>query len=104
MTEERRRQCRAAQARYRRTAKGRATEAKWNTTAKRLDAARRYRKSPLGRATLERLNAQRLFSGQHYLGHAETREQATALNALIKEKLLGFKQGFKARAEAESLP
>jgi hypothetical protein len=50
-----------------------------------------------------RRNARRLRGGDSYFGKAATVEQATALKAHIKEKLLGFKQGQSARTQDQSV-
>lgn len=90
MTSARRAQCRAAQARYRQTAKGRETQRRYNATDK--GRARRLRSQP-----------NRLFLGQRYLGMAATGEDAARINAYIKERRCEFIAGQSARAEAESL-
>ena len=85
MTERRRAQIRAANRRYRLTAKGRA-------------AQRRYRLTPKARATDARGNARLLRAGRTYLGKAATPEQGRVLNAHIKEMVIGFKAGQRAEA------
>lgn len=91
MTETRRQQLRAAQARYRVTEKGKATGRRYRATAKGQAADRRYRYSEKGRAREANGNARLLRVGMTYVGKAATPEQGLRIKAHIKEKLLEFK-------------
>jgi hypothetical protein len=100
----RRQQHRAAQARYRVTGKGKAANARYVATTKCKEVQLRYRSSPKGTMTLAVCNARRLFIGDRYVGRATIVEEARAINGHIKERLIGFKQRFSARAEAQGVP
>lgn len=75
----RRCQCRRARARYRLTAKGQATEA-------------RYWANPRGQRTKVKNNARRIYLGADYRGLAANAETAAVIQTHIKERVREFKQ------------
>jgi hypothetical protein len=68
--------------------------------------AKRYYASPRGRELHRRrsktYNPKRIFIGQTYHSTAASVEQAQRINAHIKERVLGFKQGQQGGKETQS--
>ena len=89
----RRCQCRRAQARYQRTAKGKATLARYAGAPSGRTARARFWASARGRQTRADMNARRVFVGQTYRGRAQTAEQAEAIRAYAKERIREFISG-----------
>lgn len=94
---------RQAQARYEKTAKGRAVRKRYNGSQKHLDTNARYRRSAHGKHKVAALNSRRIFLGHAYRGRAQTVEQADAIRSHIKERTRAFIQGQQARAQMEAL-
>lgn len=68
---------RAAQARYRRSAKGKAAQARFRATA-------------TGKRGTAQSNTRRIYVGQRYQGRAQTVEQADLIRSHIQERLRAF--------------
>lgn len=83
--------CRAAQARYQRTEKGKATKARYRKTPLCRAAKERYLSTPRAQQVAAALNARRVYIGQQYHGRAQTVEQASAIQQHVKERIREFK-------------
>lgn len=68
---------RAAQARYRNSAKGKAAQA-------------RYRRTAVGRRVDAESNTRRIYVGERYHGRAQTSEVAAVIRSHIKERIRAF--------------
>lgn len=86
-------QHRIRQARYRRTAKGKAAQARYNRGAAHRAACARYRATRHGQQVSAETNARRIFIGRAYHGRAQTIDQAHAIHAYAKERIREFIAG-----------
>jgi hypothetical protein len=79
--------CRRAQARYKRSEKGKATTARYLRSPKARAAHARYRAGAKGQQTGAAHNARRIFIGSDYKGKAPSTEVAAVIRQHVKERL-----------------
>lgn len=83
---------RLAQAKYKKTAKGKATNRRYVHSATRRASQKRYRATAQAKQRNAVHNSRRIFVGRAYRGRVETVAQADAIQAHVSKRLREFRR------------
>lgn len=81
-----------AQARYKRTEKGKAAQQRYHRSPAHRAACARYRATQRGQQMEAKTRARRILIGKTHLGYAQTIEQAEALKDYARERIREFRE------------